>query len=149
MRAVVQRASRAKVVVDGSVTGEIGRGLVVLLGVSDADSPTDALFLAEKVAQLRVFSDSEGKMNLSIQEVQGAVLAVSQFTLLGDCRRGRRPSYTRAARPEEAERLYISFVEQLRTMGLKVETGLFGAMMEVELVNDGPVTLLLDSTKLF
>ena len=149
MRAVVQRVSRAAVRVDSKTVGEIGRGLVVLLGVASGDSREAAEYLAEKVATLRIFSDAEDKMNLSVLDIQGAVLAVSQFTLLGDTRRGRRPSYIRAAAPEEAEPLYESFVEALRRHGLRVECGVFRAMMEVELVNDGPVTILLDSERLF
>jgi D-tyrosyl-tRNA(Tyr) deacylase len=129
--------------------GEIEAGLVVLLGVGTDDEESDALHMAEKIAELRIFSDADGKMNLSVQDTRGAVLAVSQFTLFGDCRRGRRPSYTAAARPDAAESLYQAFVHHLRSLGLQVETGVFGAMMEVELVNDGPVTLLLDSQKLF
>lgn len=149
MRAVVQRVNRAKVTVDNRITGSIGRGLVVLLGVSEADSENDAAFLAEKIAELRIFSDSTDKMNLSVKDVNGAILAVSQFTLYGDCRRGRRPSYTDAARPEKAEALYEAFVRQLLAKHIPVETGVFGAMMSLELVNDGPVTIMLDSNKLF
>ena len=149
MRAVVQRASRAKVTVDNRIVGSIGRGLVVLLGVSESDALTDAEYLADKIAELRVFSDDEGKMNLSLGDVGGAVLAISQFTLYGDCRKGRRPSYTEAARPDKAEQLYDYFVRRILDKGIAVETGVFGAMMLVELVNDGPVTLMLDSAKLF
>ncbi len=149
VRAVVQRVSKASVRVDGELVGEVEQGLVVLLGVSQSDTLADVAYMAEKISQLRVFSDAEGKMNLSVGDVQGSVLAVSQFTLYGDCRRGRRPSYTEAARPEGAEELYMAFVSQVRAMGIPVETGVFGAMMQVELVNDGPVTLLVDSTKHF
>ena len=149
LRAVVQRVSRARVVVEGEVVGQIGRGYVVLLGVSREDDEAAADYLAEKVAGLRVFEDEAGKMNLSIQEVGGAVLAVSQFTLYGDVRRGRRPGFDRAARPEQAEPLYQRFVARLREAGLHVETGRFQTHMVVELVNDGPVTILIDSEKTF
>ncbi|MFB5084141.1 D-aminoacyl-tRNA deacylase [Symbiobacterium thermophilum] len=149
MRAVVQRVSRARVTVGGEVVGQIGPGYVVLLGVSREDDEAAADYLAEKVAGLRVFEDEEGKMNRSIQEAGGAVLAVSQFTLYGDVRRGRRPGFDRAARPEQAEPLYRRFVERLRALGLHVETGRFQTHMEVELVNDGPVTILIDSEKTF
>lgn len=149
MRAVVQRVLRGRVTVDGEVTGQIGKGFVVLLGVSKEDTEAAADYMAEKVAGLRVFEDGEGKMNLSIQEVGGAVLAVSQFTLYGDARRGRRPGFDRAARPEQAEPLYQRFVARLRGLGVPVETGRFQTHMEVELVNDGPVTILLDSEKGF
>ncbi|MFZ5824359.1 MAG: D-aminoacyl-tRNA deacylase [Bacillota bacterium] len=149
MRAVVQRVSRGRVVVGGEVVGEIGRGYVVLLGVSKEDDPAAADYMAEKIAGLRVFEDEEGKMNRSIQEAGGAILAVSQFTLYGDVRRGRRPGFDRAGRPEQAEPLYERFVERLRAMGIRVETGRFQTHMEVELVNDGPVTILVDSEKTF
>lgn len=146
MRAVVQRVSRACVRVDAQARGEIGRGYLVLLGVAKADTPAEADFLAEKIAGLRVFNDGEGKMNLSLAEVGGSVLVVSQFTLHGDCRKGRRPSFDRAAPAEQARALYERFVEKLRqAQGVRVETGVFQAMMEVELVNDGPVTLLVTS----
>jgi len=141
----VQRVSRAAVRVDGSVTGEIGRGLVVLLAVGRDDGPAEAESLADKIAHLRVFDDPSGQMNLSVLETGGDVLVVSQFTLYGDARRGRRPSYTRAAPPEMANELYRHFVERVGAAGLRVAEGVFRAMMEVELVNDGPVTLLLDS----
>ena len=149
MRAVVQRVSRARVTVNGQTTGQIGRGLVVLLGVSSGDDEQAARQLADKIAELRVFEDEGGKMNRSLLESGGALLAVSQFTLYGDCRKGRRPSFDRAARPEQARALYEKFVEFLRARGLRVEEGVFQAMMEVELVNDGPVTLLLDSERQF
>jgi D-aminoacyl-tRNA deacylase len=149
MRAVVQRVSRASVVVEGQIVGEIGLGLLVLLGVSSIDSESDAAYLAEKIAGLRIFEDQAVKMNLSLADVGGAVLAVSQFTLYGDVRRGRRPSFDAAARPERARELYEHFVEQIRLRGLRCETGQFQAMMSVSLVNEGPVTLLLDSSKLF
>jgi D-aminoacyl-tRNA deacylase len=149
MRAVVQRVSRASVVVDSQIIGEIGLGLLVLLGVSSADSDSDSVYLAEKIAGLRIFEDQDGKMNLSAADAGGAVLAVSQFTLYGDVRRGRRPSFDAAARPERARELYEHFVHQIRLRGLRCETGQFQAMMSVSLVNEGPVTLLLDSSKLF
>ncbi|HVO20459.1 MAG TPA: D-aminoacyl-tRNA deacylase [Anaeromyxobacter sp.] len=149
MRAVVQRVSRAQVRVDGAVSGEVGRGLVVLLGVARGDGADDARSLAEKVALLRVFEDAAGKMNLSVLDVGGAALVVSQFTLLGDGRKGNRPSFIEAAPPGEADGLYQAFCQHLRGRGLAVATGVFRAHMEVELVNDGPVTILLDSKKLF
>ncbi|HET9839895.1 MAG TPA: D-aminoacyl-tRNA deacylase [Candidatus Angelobacter sp.] len=149
MRAVVQRVSRCRVTVEGKVTGEIGAGLLVLLGVSKTDSETAADYLVEKITGLRIFEDGEGKMNLSVAEAGGALLVVSQFTLYGDVRRGRRPSFDGAARPEEARPLYQYFVGKVRAGGLRCETGEFQAMMEVELVNSGPVTILLDSEKLF
>ncbi|HET9283605.1 MAG TPA: D-aminoacyl-tRNA deacylase [Candidatus Angelobacter sp.] len=149
MRAVVQRVSRCRVTVDGRTTGEIGCGLLVLLGVAKADTEEAADYLVEKVIGLRIFEDAEGKMNLSVQDAGGAVLVVSQFTLHGDVRRGKRPSFDAAARQEEAKRLYEYFVAKVRAAGLQCETGQFQAMMEVELVNSGPVTILLDSEKLF
>jgi D-tyrosyl-tRNA(Tyr) deacylase len=149
MRAVIQRVSRAQVTVDDEVTGAIGLGLLVLLGVSIADAESDADYLAEKIAGLRIFEDPEGKMNLSVADVHGAILAVSQFTLYGDVRKGRRPSFDGAARPEQAKKLYEYFVEKIRAAGLPCETGRFQAEMKVELVNDGPVTILLDSTRTF
>jgi len=149
MRAVVQRVTRAKVTVNDEVVGEIGNGLVVLLGIARDDTKLDAAYLAEKITALRIFDDDEGKMNLSVREVGGGVLIVSQFTLYGDVRRGLRPSWIEAAAPEVAEPLYDFFVRQTRTMIDEVATGSFRAMMQVELVNDGPVTILLDSKKLF
>ena len=149
MRAVVQRVSRAAVRVNAETVGQIEKGLVVLLGIAAGDTREAADYLAEKVASLRVFTDREGKMNLAVGEVQGAVLAVSQFTLYGDVRRGRRPSYIRAAAPEEAEPLYEYFLKALRGHGFPVESGVFRAMMELELVNDGPVTILIDSERSF
>jgi len=149
MRAVVQRVSRAAVRVNGTMVGEIGTGLLVLLGVAQADTESSAEYLAEKIAGLRIFEDSAGKMNRSLAEAGGAMLVVSQFTLYGDVRRGKRPSFDRAARPEQARALYETFVERIRTAGLRCETGVFQEMMDVELVNDGPVTILLDSEKLF
>lgn len=149
MRACVQRVSRASVAVDGEVVGRIGAGLLVLLGISTDDAEADAEYLAEKIATLRIFEDADGKMNAGLAETGGAMLVVSQFTLYGDCRKGRRPSFTAAAPPELAERLYEHFVAQVRGLGIHVETGRFRAMMQVELVNDGPVTMLLESRKGF
>ncbi|MBV8559066.1 MAG: D-tyrosyl-tRNA(Tyr) deacylase [Planctomycetaceae bacterium] len=149
MRAVLQRVSRASVEVEGRVVGRIGRGWLVLLGVARGDRDDDADWLVEKVANLRAFEDDQGKMNRSVAEAGGGVLVVSQFTLLGDCRAGRRPSFTEAAEPREAERLYLRFAGRLAATGLEVATGIFRAMMQVELVNDGPVTLLLDSRRVF
>jgi D-aminoacyl-tRNA deacylase len=149
MRAVVQRVSRAKVTVNGEITGEIGLGLLVLLGVGKADTEADAAYLSEKISGLRIFEDDQGKMNRSVQDVSGSVLAVSQFTLYGDVRRGKRPSFDAAAAPEKARLLYEFFVERIRTDGLRCETGRFQEMMEVELTNEGPVTILIDSAKTF
>jgi D-tyrosyl-tRNA(Tyr) deacylase len=147
VRAVIQRVTRAVVRVDARVAGEIGAGLLVLLGVSRTDNPESAAYLAEKIANLRIFPDAAGKMNLSLLEVGGSALVVSQFTLYGDTRGGRRPSYIQAAPTEEANRLYQEFVKSMRELGIKVETGVFQAHMQVELINDGPVTILLDSEK--
>ncbi len=144
MRAVVQRVSEASVTVEGEVVGAIGRGLLVLLGVREGDTRAEADWLASKVAQLRVFADDEGKFNLSLLDIGGAALVVSQFTLYGDARKGRRPDFTRAGRPEVAEPLVDYFVAQLRTAGVPTETGRFGAMMDVRLLNQGPVTILLE-----
>lgn len=149
MRAVVQRVSRAKVTVDGEVTGEIARGLMVLLGVSEDDTQDDVNYLAEKIVSLRIFPDDDGKMNLSLSEISGQMLIVSQFTLYGDCRKGRRPSFIKAARPDQADSLYRIFVAEVQGRGIKTATGRFQAQMDVELVNDGPVTLLVDSRKEF
>lgn len=149
MRAVVQRVSGAKVTVNGQISGQIGPGLLVLLGVGQNDVEADAGYLAEKIAGLRIFEDAQGKMNRAVGESGGAVLAVSQFTLYGDVRRGKRPSFDAAARPEQARRLYEHFVEKVRAAGLRCETGRFQEMMQVELVNEGPVTILLDSEKSF
>ena len=149
MRAVVQRVSRAKVSVNGEVIGEIDRGLLVLLGVGKEDAEADADYLAKKIAALRVFDDPEGKMNLAMAGVGGAVLAVSQFTLYGDMLKGNRPSFNLAAPPEKARQLYEYFVGRIRAAGLRCETGKFQEHMQVELVNDGPVTILLDSLKTF
>ena len=149
MRAVIQRVSRAKVTVAGEVTGEIGMGLLVLLGVGQQDAESGADYLADKTAGLRIFEDDAGKMNRSVVDVGGAVLVVSQFTLYGDVRKGKRPSFDDAARPERARALYARFVERIRAAGLRCETGRFQEMMQVELVNDGPVTILVDSEKKF
>ena len=149
MRAVVQRVSRAKATVAGEITGHIGQGLLVLLGIGHEDTEAGADYLADKIIGLRIFEDDAGKMNRSVAEVGGAVLAVSQFTLYGDVRKGKRPSFDDAARPEMARTLYERFVSRVRASGLRCETGRFQEMMEVELVNDGPVTILLDSEKLF
>ncbi len=149
MRAVVQRVTRAKVSVAGEITGEIGLGLLVLLGVGKEDSESSADYLAEKIAGLRIFEDDGGKMNRSVVDVDGAVLVVSQFTLYGDVRKGKRPSFDDAAPPQRARELYEHFVQKIRAAGLRCETGRFQEMMAVELVNEGPVTILLDSTKSF
>jgi len=147
MRAVVQRVGRAKVSVGGVTTGEIGCGLAALVGVQVGDTVEDAAYLADKVAGLRVFEDADGKMNLAAREIGGAILAISNFTLLGDCRKGRRPSFTDAAPPAEAQRLFGEFVERIRATGLHVETGVFREHMLVEIHNDGPVTVILDSRR--
>ncbi len=149
MRAVIQRVSRAKVVVDGETVGEIGRGLLVFLGVAQADTQADADYVADKMTGLRIFEDDEGRMNRAVAELGGAVLVVSQFTLYGDVRRGKRPSFDAAASPPNARELYEYVVDRIRLTGLRCETGKFQEMMQVELVNDGPVTILLDSTKAF
>ncbi|GAB6181976.1 D-aminoacyl-tRNA deacylase [Desulfotomaculum defluvii] len=149
MRAVVQRVQRGSVTVNDVVVGKIGRGLVVLLGVGQGDTTDDARYLADKISQLRIFDDEQGKLNLSIQDVGGSVLAISQFTLFGDCRKGRRPSYIEAAAPGFAKELYESFVQRLVCNGLSTATGIFQEHMIVEIFNDGPVTLLLDSRKHF
>lgn len=146
MRAVVQRVRAARVEVEGETVGEIGRGFLVLLGVAKGDTAREAEWMAQKIPGLRLFEDPEGKMNLSLEEVGGAILIVSQFTLLGDCRKGRRPSFTEAAPPEEADRLYQLVVGKLRANGVRVETGVFQAHMQVHLTNDGPVTLLIDTS---
>jgi D-aminoacyl-tRNA deacylase len=149
MRAVVQRVTRAQVTVAGEVTGKIDRGLLVLLGLSRADTEKDAEYLADKITGLRIFEDENGKMNLDVAAIGGAMLVVSQFTLLGDVRRGKRPSFDAAAAPERARQLYEYFIERIQAAGLACQTGRFQEMMQVELVNDGPVTILLDSSKLF
>ena len=149
MRAVVQRVSRARVIVEGRVTGEIGAGLMILLGIGRNDAPANATTMAEKTANLRIFEDDEGKMNRSLLDVKGSALVVSQFTLYGDARGQRRPSFVAAAPPDEAKKLYEEFCETLRKLGVTVATGVFKAMMSVESVNEGPVTILLDSDKAF
>ncbi len=145
MRAVVQRVSSARVSVAGSETGRIGQGMLVLLAAAESDGHSQVKWMAEKIAGLRIFSDDAGKMNLSLSQVNGEMLIVSQFTLYGDCRKGKRPSYADAARPEKAEGLYRAFIEAVHDQGIPVQEGIFGAMMDVELVNDGPVTLIVDS----
>ncbi len=149
MRAVVQRVAEAWVEVNEQVVAQIGQGLLVLLGVSNEDTEEDARYLANKVAHLRIFEDEEGKLNRSVLEVKGSALVVSNFTLYGDCRKGRRPSFTDAAPPEKAEALYLRFCDYLQAEGVPVQQGIFQAHMHVGLVNDGPVTLLLDSKKVF
>ena len=149
MRAVIQRVKEARVEVEGEVVGRIGEGMLILLGAGKDDTEEDVRYLAEKILALRIFEDPEGKMNLSVTDTSGQVLVVSQFTLYGDCRKGRRPSFDKAAPPETAERLYELFISEIRGRGVKVETGRFRAMMDVHLVNWGPVTLLLDSKKEF
>ena len=149
MRAVIQRVSEASVMVGGQTVGAIRQGLMVLLGVARGDTSGDAVYLAEKTCGLRIFEDQQGKMNRSVEDISGSVLVVSQFTLLGDCRKGRRPGFTEAAEPELADNLYEEYVELLRQRGITVATGVFRAEMKVGLVNDGPVTMLLDSRKQF
>ncbi|RFU71613.1 D-tyrosyl-tRNA(Tyr) deacylase [Peribacillus saganii] len=145
MRVVVQRSKKAQVTVEDTVTGSIEQGLVLLVGFTHGDTREDAVYLADKIVNLRIFEDSEEKMNRSLLDVGGSILSISQFTLYGDCRKGRRPNFMDAARPEEANVLYNSFNQELRNKGVQVETGTFGAMMQVELVNDGPVTLIVES----
>jgi D-tyrosyl-tRNA(Tyr) deacylase len=145
MRAVIQRVKQSSVSVADETVGNIGSGLLVLLGVADRDQPADADFMAEKIANLRIFEDEQGKMNRSLIDIGGEMLVISQFTLLGDCRKGRRPSFTEAAGPDKANELYEHFVRQVRKTGVQVATGRFRAMMEVSLINDGPVTLIVDS----
>ncbi len=149
MRAVIQRVKEAKVEVNGDIIGKIGEGFLVLLGIRKDDTEEDVRYLADKVIGLRIFEDEAGKMNLSITDINGEILAVSQFTLYGDCRKGRRPSFDEAAQPDLAERFYELFVDEIRKKGIKVETGRFRALMDVHLINSGPVTILLDSRKLF
>lgn len=149
MRSVIQRVTRASVEVQGEMLGKIGKGLLVLLGVSDDDTDADLEYMAEKISGLRIFEDEEEKMNLSIADIGGEFLVVSQFTLYGDCRKGKRPSFTAAGRPDYANEMYEKFVSVLRKKGFSVQTGKFGVDMKVELVNDGPVTLLIDSKKTF
>lgn len=149
MRIVVQRCSQARVTVQGEVTGEIGSGLMLLVGIKQGDTESDVRYMADKVAHLRIFEDEDGKMNHDVLEIKGSILSISQFTLYGDVRKGRRPNYMEAARPDEAIVRYEQLNEALREYGLVVETGRFGEMMEVSLVNDGPVTILLDSERNF
>jgi D-tyrosyl-tRNA(Tyr) deacylase len=149
MRAVIQRVSSAEVRIDGKTLGSIGQGLLVLLGIGKGDQPKDASYLARKTVALRVFEDAQGKMNLSVQDIRGGLIVVSQFTLYGDCRKGNRPSFDDAAPPEEAEQLYRRYVEEISNSGLQIATGRFQALMDVSLVNQGPVTVLLDSKKSF
>ncbi len=149
MRAVVQRVIEADVTVEEKITGSIDKGLMVLLGVEEEDEASDAVYLAEKIAGLRIFEDEEGKMNLSVKDVGGDILAVSQFTLFGDCRKGKRPSFIKAAKPDKANELYRRFVDLCKAQGLQVEEGIFQAEMLVKIYNDGPVTILIDSKKVF
>jgi len=149
MRAVVQRVKKSNVTVDDKITGKIGQGLMVLIGVEDGDSEKDADYIADKVCGLRIFEDEQGKMNLSVEDICGEVLAVSQFTLLADARKGRRPSFTKAAAPDEANALYRKVIDKIESRNINVEEGVFQAEMMVEIHNDGPVTILLDSNKMF
>lgn len=149
MRAVIQRVKSASVTVEGKVVSEISKGLLVFLGVAQEDTPADVDYMASKIANLRIFEDNEGRMNLSILDIGGKALVVSQFTLCGDCRKGRRPSFIHAARPEKADPLYQAFMDEISRLGVPVKAGIFRAMMDVELINDGPVTMMLDSNKLF
>ena len=149
MRAVIQRVKSASVTVEGTVVSEIRVGLLVFLGVAQEDTPADVEYMASKIANLRIFEDDEGRMNLSILDIGGEALVVSQFTLYGDCRKGRRPSFIHAARPEKADPLYQAFMDEISRLGVPVKAGIFQAMMDVELINDGPVTMMLDSNKLF
>ena len=149
MRAVVQRVTSSSVTVEGETTGKIDKGLMVLLGVADGDTDKDVTYMVDKIVNLRIFEDENDKMNLSLQDIGGSLLVVSQFTLLGDCRKGRSPSFIEAARPEMADNLYQKFVDKARSMGIRTETGRFKTHMMVELINDGPVTILVDSNKNF
>lgn len=149
MRAVVQRVKEASCTVDGKKVGEIDKGIVLFLGIGQGDEEKDLNYLVEKVLGLRIFSDDEGKMNLSLEDIEGEILIISQFTLYGDVRKGKRPSFTRSSSPELGEKYYNKFIEEVRNMGVKAETGVFGADMDIELINDGPVTILLDSEKIF
>ena len=149
MRAVIQRVKSASVTVEGTLVSEIRVGLLVFLGVAQEDTPADVDYMASKIANLRIFEDDEGRMNLSILDISGEALVVSQFTLYGDCRKGRRPSFIHAARPEKADPLYQAFMDEISRLGVPVKAGIFQAMMDVELINDGPVTMMLDSNKLF
>lgn len=147
MRAVIQRVNNASVTVDGTTVGEIGKGLLVFLGIGDGDTENDLKYIAEKTAGLRIFSDEDDKMNLSVKDIGGEILAVSQFTLYGDCRKGRRPNFTSSMEPVGAERMYEKFIAMIRDMKIKTECGVFGADMQVSISNDGPVTIILDSSK--
>jgi len=149
MRAVVQRVSKAEVLVDNISLGQINKGLLILLGVAEEDTETDINYMVDKTLNLRIFEDENEKMNLSVLDIEGEVLVISQFTLHGDARKGRRPSFSKAGNPQKAEALYNQYIQQLKNSGIRVESGRFAAYMEVSLVNDGPVTILLDSTKLF
>ncbi len=149
MRAIIQRVKSASVTVEGEIVSEIRMGLLVFLGVAQEDTPADVDYMASKIANLRIFEDDEGRMNLSILDIGGEALVVSQFTLYGDCRKGRRPSFIHAARPEKADPLYQAFMDEISRLGVSVKAGIFQAMMDVELINDGPVTMMLDSSKLF
>ena len=149
MRAVIQRVKSASVTVEGKVVSEIRKGLLIFLGVAQEDTTADVNYMASKIVNLRIFEDDEGRMNLSILDVGGEALVVSQFTLCGDCRKGRRPSFIAAARPEKADPLYQAFMDEISRLGVPVKAGIFQAMMDVELINDGPVTMMLDSNKLF
>ncbi len=149
MRAVIQRVQSSSVTVDGKIVGKIDRGLLILLGVGHGDDIQDLNYMVDKILGLRIFQDDEDKMNLSVQDIGGEILVVSQFTLYGDVRKGRRPSFTNSAHPDIANRLYEEFVRKMKDRGIRVEKGIFGAHMDVELVNDGPVTILLDSDKVF
>ncbi|MBV1757578.1 MAG: D-tyrosyl-tRNA(Tyr) deacylase [Dethiosulfatibacter sp.] len=149
MRAVVQRVSKAEVLVDNISLGQINKGLLILLGVAEEDTETDINYMVDKTLNLRIFEDENEKMNLSVLDIEGEVLVISQFTLHGDARKGRRPSFSKAGNPQKAEALYNQYIQQLKNSGIRVESGRFAAYMEVSLVNDGPVTILLDSTKIF
>ncbi|MGE5630351.1 MAG: D-aminoacyl-tRNA deacylase [Caulobacteraceae bacterium] len=148
MRAVIQRVTSGSVTVEGRITGNIGKGFVVLLGVNENDTADDVVYMADKIVNLRIFEDEDEKMNLSLMDIKGELLVVSQFTLYGDCRKGRRPNFMSAARPEKAEALYNDFVSKCRKMGVKTETGIFQADMKVSIENDGPVTVIVDSEKI-
>lgn len=149
MRAVLQRVSHASVAVDGEIKGKIGKGLLVFLAVCDEDTENDLIYLADKITGLRIFEDENEKMNLSLEDIKGEILIISQFTLYGDCRKGKRPSFTSAGKPDYAEKMYEKFIEYIKEKGIYTQSGVFGADMKVELLNDGPVTILLDSKKLF